>query len=220
MLKESVPEVKSKFVEPPVKEMLVEAMVVVAPLINTFPPKVNKPLPVVTGRFVTVLRNNVEPVVKSIIGFVPVKFIFEASVVVFVTVRLLMVVVAKEEMPFTVSVELKVAAPFAVNTVKVVEARLDVPLTVSWTMVVVAKVDVAATDNCPSRVSLPVSRAEPITENATPGVVVPIPTFPALVTRRKETPEDEATSNTSVPPWPTTDKVINGVEVFIPTRRF
>ena len=37
VLMESVPEVKSKFVEPPVKEMLVEAIVVVAPLINTFP---------------------------------------------------------------------------------------------------------------------------------------------------------------------------------------
>ena len=41
------------------------------------------------------------PEVKSIIGFVPVKFIFEASVVVFVTVRLLMVDVARVEAPLT-----------------------------------------------------------------------------------------------------------------------
>ena len=41
------------------------------------------------------------PAAKSIIGLVPVKFIFEANVVVFVTVRLLMVDVARVEAPFT-----------------------------------------------------------------------------------------------------------------------
>ena len=46
VLKLSVPEVKSKFVEPPVREMLVEASVVVAPLISTFPPRVELPLTV------------------------------------------------------------------------------------------------------------------------------------------------------------------------------
>ena len=41
------------------------------------------------------------PVIKSIIGFVPVKFRLDASVVVFVTVRLLIVVVARPDVPFT-----------------------------------------------------------------------------------------------------------------------
>ena len=131
-----------------------------------------------------------------------------------------MVVVAKVLVPFTVSVELKVAAAFAVSTVSVVEARLDVPLTVNWVMLVVAKVDVAVTDNCPSKVSLPDKSAEPMTESATPGVVVPIPTFPALVTRKNDKPLDEATSKTSFIPCATTDKACPGVEVLMPTRRF
>ena len=46
VLKESVPEVKSKFVEPPVREMFVDAMVVVAPLITTLPLRVELPLTV------------------------------------------------------------------------------------------------------------------------------------------------------------------------------
>ena len=41
------------------------------------------------------------PVIKSIIGFVPVKFRLDASVVVFVTVRLLTVDVARVEVPLT-----------------------------------------------------------------------------------------------------------------------
>ena len=142
VLKLSVPEVKSKFVEPPVREMLEEAMVVVAPLISTFPPRVELPL----------------------------------------TVSCAIVDVAKVDVPFTVSVELKVATPLAVSTVRVVEARLDVPLTVSWAMLVVAKVDVAATDNCPSNVSSPLKSALPTTANVTPGVVVPIPILPPEVT--------------------------------------
>ena len=106
VLKLNVPDCKSKLVEPPVREIFVEATVVVAPLIRTLPPKVKSPVPVVTGRLVTVLRNRVEPVVKSMTGFVPVRLIFEANVVVFVTVRLLIVVVARVELLPTLNVPL------------------------------------------------------------------------------------------------------------------
>ena len=86
--------------------------------------------------------------------------------------------VASVDVPFTVRLELKVAAPFAVNTVSVVEARLDVPLTVNWVMVVVARVLVALTLNWPIKVSLPESSALPTTVSEFVGLDVPMPILP------------------------------------------
>ena len=83
------------------------------PATEKLPPSVNNPLPKTNGRLLTVFKYKV-PVVKSIIGFVPVKFKLDASVVVLVTVRLLIVDVAKFEMPFTLKLPVTVWLPVVV----------------------------------------------------------------------------------------------------------
>ena len=102
----NVPVVASNTGEAPVKLSTVEAMVVVAPLMVTLPPKVASPLPKVIGLLVTVLIPSVETEVKSIIGLLPVRFKLLAKVVVLVTVKLAMVVVARVDAPLTFKVPL------------------------------------------------------------------------------------------------------------------
>ena len=108
-------------VPPAVSITLPEAKEIAVPCTVKFPPKVNKPLPVVMGRLLAVLIFKVEAVFKSITGFVPVKFMLLASVVVLVTVRFAMVVVASVETLLTLSaptiiwLPVVVALPVTVN---------------------------------------------------------------------------------------------------------
>ena len=101
-----VPVVASNTGEAPVKLSTVEAMVVVVPLMVTLPPNVASPMPKVIGLLVTVLIPSVEAEVKSIIGLAPVRFKLLAKVVVLVTVKFAMVVVARVDALLTFKVPL------------------------------------------------------------------------------------------------------------------
>lgn len=163
-----------------------EPVVVAFPATEKFPPSVNNPLPKITGRLLTVLKFRV-PVIKSIIGFVPVKFKLDARVVVLVTVRLLMVDVARVEAPLTlklpettwlpvvVALPLICEFPVTVNSAMVVVAKFEFPLnvtlplassdarvvvlvTVKFAMVVVAKV--AMLVNCTTPFAIKVFKVD------------------------------------------------------------
>ena len=140
------------------------------PATEKSPPSVNNPLPKVSGRLLTVFKFKV-PVIKSIIGFVPVKFKLDISVVVFVTVRLLMVEVARVEEPVTLKLPEMTWLPVVVALPPTDKS----PLTVSLATVEVAKLPVPETERLPKIIWLAVVVALPVTNKLPPAVKSPEP---------------------------------------------
>lgn len=140
VLRLSVPVVASNTGEAPVKLNTVDAIVVVVPLIVTLPPNVASPLPNVIGLLVTVLIPSVEAEVKSIIGLVPIRFKLLDKVVVLVTVKLEIVVVARVDAPATFNAPLIIWLPVVVAfpVTMVSPLTCELPVTINCAIVVVA----------------------------------------------------------------------------------